>query len=254
MDHIAEPTPFQNTRMPVAATAFSGQPSNPELPRNQDSARDPEGVSNSGGQDSLAPTAVHIATQPESGLLTASHLEGPSREATANDQLNKRLLMVTSIAGAGNCAASLGMQLKMSVYVVTTRREGLAALRGSAYGAVIVDDAISGSDPQGAELLRKHAGAAVVLEVNFAISGVDRLARQLRAEMQRRQQENALAMRLACAAIACELKDTVAGLLLHSQLALAEASVSPQLSIKLHHVVQLAGNLRQRLESPRLRA
>jgi hypothetical protein len=44
-----------------------------------------------------------------------------------------------------------------------------------------------------------------------------------------------------------ELRDTVTGLMLQAQLALAEPELSPRLAAKLNTVAELAGNLRQRL-------
>jgi hypothetical protein len=85
------------------------------------------------------------------------------------------------------------------------------------------------------------------VQVNFAISGTARLLREIRAALARREQEQALAMRAASVAVESELRDTVTGLILQSQLALAEPSLSPQLSAKLKTVVELAGNLKQRL-------
>jgi len=161
-----------------------------------------------------------------------------------------KLLMVTSIAAAPECAAALGTMLRFSVDRAVTRVEGLAALRAKSYDAVVVDSAIADSDAGGAELLRKYAGEAVVLEINFAISGVGRLAREVSSGIARREQDRSHAMRLARAAIESDLKATLAGLLLQSQLALAEPEVSPQLSNKLHQVVLLAVELRQRLQRP----
>lgn len=154
-----------------------------------------------------AQTNQRAASQSDSGEQREALLRGSPKEM-------RKVLMITTITGAGNCAASLGKQLNMIVVVAGGRRESLAALRGQEYAAVIVDDAIAESDPRGGELLRGHAGAAVVLEVNFAISGVGRLARQVRAEMQRREIETSLAMRLACSKMASELRETIAGLLL----------------------------------------
>ena len=55
-------------------------------------------------------------------------------------------------------------------------------------------------------------------------------------------------MRAATSAIESELRDTVTGLLLHSQLALAEPLVSAPLTAKLQTVAELAGSLRTRLQ------
>jgi hypothetical protein len=160
------------------------------------------------------------------------------------------LLMITSILGAENCAAALANQLEFSVEIVPNRKDGLARLRRHEYTIIVVDDAVAESDPEGAELLWKHAGLAVPLQINFAISGTARLVREVRAVLNRREQEQALAMRAAAVAVESELRDTVTGLILHSQLALAEPALSPELSAKLRTVADLAGNLRQRLEQP----
>src|SRR5271155_4350554 len=154
------------------------------------------------------------------------------------------MLMITSILGAENCAAVLANQLGFSVEIVATRKDGLARLRRHEYTIVVVDDAIAESDPEGAELLWKHAGLAVPLQINFAISGTARL---VRAVLARREQEQSLAMRAAAVAVESELRDTVTGLILHSQLALSEPSLSPELSAKLKTVAELAGSLQQRL-------
>ena len=160
------------------------------------------------------------------------------------------LLMITSILGAENCAAALANQLGFSVEIVPNRKDGLARLRRHEYTIIVIDDAVAESDPEGAELLWKHAGLAVPLQINFAISGTARLVREVRAVLSRREQEQALAMRAAAVAVESELRDTVTGLILHSQLALAEPALSPELSAKLRTVADLAGNLRQRLGQP----
>jgi hypothetical protein len=157
------------------------------------------------------------------------------------------LLMITSILGVENCAAVLATQLGFTVEIVASRKEGLARLRRYEYTIVVVDDALVESDPEGAELLWKHAGLAVPMQINFAISGTARLVREVRAVLARREQEQALAMRAAAVAVESELRDTVTGLILHSQLALSEPALSPELSAKLKTVAELAGSLRQRL-------
>lgn len=157
------------------------------------------------------------------------------------------MLMITSILGAENCAAALANQLGFSVETSSNRKEGMARLRRREYTIVVVDDAIAESDPDGAELLWKHAGLAIPLQINFAISGTARLVREVRAVLARREHEQLLAMRAAAVAVESELRDTVTGLLLHSQLALNEPSLSPELLAKLKTVAELAGSLQLRL-------
>jgi hypothetical protein len=113
-----------------------------------------------------------------------------------------------------------------------------------------VDRSVAEADPDGTEVLWKHAGLAVPLEVNFAISGTARLAREVRAALARREQEQTLAMRAAVAAIDSDLKDAVTGFLLQSQLAMAEKEIPPAIETRLKAILEQAGNLRKRLESP----
>jgi hypothetical protein len=166
--------------------------------------------------------------------------------------MSQTVLMITSIASADQCAASLARDLGLPVEIAASRKLGLAALRRREYAAVIVDDSIAESDPSGAELLWKHSGLAVPLQINFALFGCARLGREVKAALARREQEQNLAMKAAASNIENELKSTVTGLLLQSELALAEPSVPPQLASKLKLMVELAGTLRRQLEQPRL--
>ena len=59
-----------------------------------------------------------------------------------------------------------------------------------------------------------------------------------------------LARKVAAAAIDTELKATVAGLLLHSQLTLSGGEVSTPLAEKLRAVADLASNLHKQLNAP----
>jgi CheY-like chemotaxis protein len=157
------------------------------------------------------------------------------------------MLMITSISGAENCATVLVKQLGITVETASNRREALSLLRRTEYTIVVLDDGLAESEPAAAELIWKHSGLAIPMQFNFAISGTARLAREVRSALQRREQEQALAMRAATQTVENELRDTVTGLILHSQLALAEATTAPRLSERLRTVAELAGVLRQKL-------
>lgn len=160
------------------------------------------------------------------------------------------ILMVTGIEGARNCASVVGAQLGMDVEVAEGRKMALAALRRREFVAVVVDETIAECDPAVAERIWEQAGLAIPLQVNFALSGAARLIREIRAALHRREREQALAHRAAAAAIEAEFKGTVAGLLLHSQLALSGGEVPAIIAERLRTVATLAGNLRQQLSAP----
>jgi hypothetical protein len=138
----------------------------------------------------------------------------------------------------------------MEVEVAEGRKAALALLRRREFTAVVVDETVAECDPAAAERIWEHAGLAIPLQINFALSGAARLIREIRAALHRREREQALARRAAAAAIEAELKGTVAGLLLHSQLALSGSEVSSPIAERLRTVASLAGNLRQQLSAP----
>jgi DNA-binding NtrC family response regulator len=159
------------------------------------------------------------------------------------------ILIVTGIEGARNCAAVVAAQLGMEVEVAAGRKTALAALRRREYAAVVVDETMAECDPSAAEAIWDRAGLAIPLQINFALSGAARVIREIRAALHRREREQTLARRAASAAIESELKSTVAGLLLHSQLALSGGEVPSSVADKLRVVADLAGNLRQQLST-----
>ncbi len=161
----------------------------------------------------------------------------------------ERVLVVSALSGAENCAAAIMQQMGLDVEVVAGRREALEALRAGSYAAVVVDDSLAEGDPRGAEVLWKMAGLAIPMQVNFALTGSARLVRDLRAALARREQEQGAAHRAALRAVESELRNTISGLLLHTQLALREGP-SPQLEQRLRLMAELAGNLKQRLDVP----
>jgi signal transduction histidine kinase len=160
------------------------------------------------------------------------------------------ILIVTGIEGARACAATVGAQLGMEVEVAEGRKTALGALRRREFAAVVMDETMAECDPSAAEAIWEHAGLAIPLQINFAVSCAARLGREIRAALHRREREQSLARRAATAAIESELKTTVAGLLLHSQLALSGSQLPSPVADRLRTVADLAGSLREQLNAP----
>lgn len=158
-------------------------------------------------------------------------------------------LMITAAEGLEGCIAELRGGLKLDVDVAASRRTAMQALTRREFSVVILDQALAESDPEGADLVWKQAGLAVPVQVNFALSSPARVAREVRAALQRREQEMALSLRAAAAAVDGELKNAVTAMLLESQLALRGEGLTPAVREKLTTVVQLAEGLRRKLES-----
>lgn len=157
------------------------------------------------------------------------------------------ILIVTGIEGARNFAAAVEAQLGMAVEVAEGRKPALTALRRKEYAVVVLDETLAECDPATADAIWERAGLAIPLQVNFALAGTARLIREIRAAQSRRQREQALARQAAVTAMENEMKTTIAGLLLHSQLALAGNEMPPPVADKVRMVAELAASLRQQL-------
>ncbi|MBV8673612.1 MAG: hypothetical protein JOZ33_09280 [Acidobacteriaceae bacterium] len=162
--------------------------------------------------------------------------------------MHKGILMVTGITGAENCAAVLSKQFGMPVEKAGNRREALAALRRREFAIVVMDESLVESREPSSDSLLKHAGLAIPLEINFAISGCGRLVREVRAALSRREREQEAVLSAAATSIESELRETVTGLLLQTQLSFTEPGISPQLSERLRLILELVVALRQKLD------
>ncbi len=164
----------------------------------------------------------------------------------------RRILLVSGVRGVETCAAAMEQQLNVEVEIAAGRAEALEALRRGLYAAVIVDESLAEGDPRGTELMWKMAGFAIPMQVNFAVTGSARMVREVRAALNRREQEHASAERAAMTAVETDLRSTVSGLVLHTQLALKETPASSSLEKRLRLMAELAGSLKQRLDVARV--
>ena len=163
------------------------------------------------------------------------------------DNQTNSILMITMMDGAENCARAIEQQVNGKVELATSRRAALLTLRREEFDIVVVEESLAESDPAWAQQVWELAGLAMPIEINLSTSGAARLAREIRAALARRDGEQAMARRVVAREIENELKTSVTGLLLESELALREPAGSAVLHSKLLHLVELASDLRERL-------
>ena len=160
------------------------------------------------------------------------------------------VLLISHSSGVEECARAIEAGIGQPVEVVKTIQQGTSRLRHAEYSAVVVDQAFLDLHPIAAEGLWKHSGMAIPVFVNFAISGVERIVRDVRAALDRRQKEQWNAARAAQTALRNELTGAVAGILLSSELALSQPSLPPAVISKLRSVHELALQIQNRLGGP----
>jgi signal transduction histidine kinase len=163
--------------------------------------------------------------------------------------MTRDILLVAPFDGLDKCAQTLSEQLGRKIDIALNRRTGLEALRHGRWGAVIVDESLAEADPAWAEQMWREAGVAVTLEVKFSILGCARLGREIKAALERRSGEQTAMRRAVALELEHDLRSSLTGLLLQSELALQEPLIPPVLEQKLKHILELAGTIRERLRS-----
>jgi hypothetical protein len=130
------------------------------------------------------------------------------------------ILLIWSSERARDYAFSIEHAVQERVQIASNLHEGCERLRAEEFSAVIVDQWVTEAEPEPTNVLFDHIGPAVPLFVNFGISGVERILRELRAALSRRGREMVLARHVARQALRDELKDNVTALLLSCDMAL----------------------------------
>ena len=157
------------------------------------------------------------------------------------------ILLITPSPQAEKCAALIQEATgEPTGWAENIRRAG-GLLRSSEYSAVIIDQQVAEWDAEGTEVLLQHAGTAVPVYVNLAISGLERVVRELKLAMWRSHKEREAARRQAELTLRNELKDNVTALLLSCQLALGIPHLPAAAQAKLNSACELAKEIRSRL-------
>jgi hypothetical protein len=157
------------------------------------------------------------------------------------------ILLIWSSDKAQDCARAIEHTFQQPVRVATSLRQGCEHLQVEEYSAVLVDQWICEAEPGEADFLFHHLGTAAPLFVNFGISGVERILRELRAAFNRCGRETMLARHNARIALRNELKDDVTALLLCCGIALDEPSLSEAAAARLRTVEEVANHIKEKL-------
>ena len=159
------------------------------------------------------------------------------------------ILLITASARAQECAAAIERAVNEGTEICRKLSQAARNLRSTEFSAVVIDQNLMEADPAATDVVLKEAEAAIPVFVNFAICGVDRVVRDVRSALQRREEERARAVREAEAHLRSELTEALTGILLSSQLALEVPALPAAAQTRLHSVYQLAMSMRQRLNS-----
>jgi len=138
------------------------------------------------------------------------------------------LLLATNSALAERCALRIESEMNESVQAATSLSRARVLFCSGRFRAIILDECLLQTDPAATESLLESCRGACMIFVNMAISGIDRLSRQVKA-VRHEEQLQRQSQIVATVALRNELKDTMTGLLLALDLACSRQPSDPSL-------------------------
>jgi len=159
------------------------------------------------------------------------------------------ILLIWASERAQDCAKAIEHAFQRQVRVVSSLHEACGHLESEEYSAVLIDQWITEGEPGQADFLFHHLGTAAPVFVNFGISGIERIVRELRAALNRRGRETMLARHNARIALRDELKDDLTALLLSCGIALGEPGLNDASVARLRNIEEAANRIRYKLSA-----
>ena len=150
------------------------------------------------------------------------------------------ILLITPSARGQECAHALLQATSETTQVASTLRQAASCLRAQDFSAVVIDQSALDLEPDESGPLLQHMGTAVPVYVSFAISGMDRVVRELRTALHRREKEGQIARQIAEQELRSELKSTATAILVSREMALKSPELPLAAQTKMQTVHQLA--------------
>lgn len=156
------------------------------------------------------------------------------------------VLLVTAKDGAQNLGAAVSRGADVVLEVVRSKRAALAVLRRKQFSAIVVDAALPDIEVTKTEMLWQNSNGAAPLEIDLGVLGATGLSRLLRSVLDERDHVEAKVREDVMRTMSDDLRSTVTGLLLQSDLALREKALTPAVEHRVRELRALADGLRIR--------
>lgn len=159
------------------------------------------------------------------------------------------IILVTTSSRAKECAAAIEQTTHQKTQIATSLAKAVELLQTHDYDVLLLDESFHQTEIGRIDLLLNHAGVAMPIYVNLALHSTDRVAREVQTGLLRVVRERLAAMRLAENTLRSELRGEVTGILLNSELAMREPSLSESVAARVRVMHELAEKMRSKLES-----
>jgi len=158
------------------------------------------------------------------------------------------ILLVTTSSRARECAAALEQGTGHKTHVASSVPQAVTKMQAAEYDGLAIDQSLLESDFRALDTLLNRCGIAVPLYVNLALHSNERVVREVQVALRRAEKERLMATRAAEQLLRNQLRSQVTGILLNSELALRQKSISPDVAEKVRSVRELAEKMRSQLE------
>ena len=158
------------------------------------------------------------------------------------------ILLVTTSSRARECAAALEQGTGHKTNVASSVPQAVTKMQAAEFDGLAIDQSLLESDFRALDTLLNRCGIAVPLYVNLALHSNERVVREVQVALRRAEKERLMATRTAEQLLRNQLRSQVTGILLNSELALRQKSISPDVAEKVRSVRELAEKMRSQLE------
>ncbi|MGA2372902.1 MAG: hypothetical protein ACLPPV_22310 [Candidatus Korobacteraceae bacterium] len=158
------------------------------------------------------------------------------------------ILLVTTSSRAKECAAALEQGTGHKTNVASSVPQAVTKMQAAEFDGLAIDQSLLESDFRALDTLLNRCGIAVPLYVNLALHSNERVVREVQVALRRAEKEKLMATRTAEQVLRNQLRSQVTGILLNSELALRQKTISPDVAEKVRSVRELAEKMRSQLE------
>ena len=98
------------------------------------------------------------------------------------------ILLITPQSRGPELARLIHEATSQETHWVQSVQQAATQLRENAYSAAVIDQFLLETEPDESDQMIEHLGAAFPVYINFAVTGLERLIREVRSALHRRRQ------------------------------------------------------------------
>ncbi|HEY1676677.1 MAG TPA: hypothetical protein VGG04_03150 [Candidatus Sulfotelmatobacter sp.] len=159
------------------------------------------------------------------------------------------ILLITPSSSGSQSIEALRAATNLEVHWAQTPQQAVAHLREQTYSAAVIDEFLLETEPDESDLMLEHLGTAFPVYINFGVTGLDRLVREVRSALHRRKREENSARRAVADQMHSEMRETLTAMLLSCELAMSVPNVPSPAAERIRAIDGFARELRLRLEA-----